>query len=141
LFEFGILDAFLETEAWMVYLCMGVCSSLLEWGMYREGRRTHHGSTISNISGSVMRSQTSYAFVRLNSEIHNMLKSCIVIESPPAHVLMIAQKVSEREDAPDPSLITTPLPSPLARKSAYISQTPVRLRHIPRTTGCQQRDA
>ena len=52
----------------------------------KNGRRrktSYLGSTISNNSESVVRSQTSYAFVVLNSDIQSGLKSSIEFASPP----------------------------------------------------------
>lgn len=85
---------------------------------------THRGSMMSNNKGSVTRSQTSYAFVFLNSDIQSMLKSCIAFGFPARRLSASHQtkKTAREKDSPDPSAMTTPFPCPLARKVEYLTQ-------------------
>ena len=64
-----------------------------------NGRRqtSHLGSTISNKSESVVRSQTSYAFVVLNSDIQSGLKSSIEFASPPIFIHPSNQHLHEKK--------------------------------------------
>lgn len=106
------------------------CSSLRSWrpscrrspmSATTDGFSLHgwRGSTMSKSSGSVVRSQTSYAFVCLNSDIQNGLKSSVEFASPPSEVCQQTDSATSRGCAPDPPDIITPFPSPLAMKSRY----------------------
>jgi hypothetical protein len=64
-----------------------------EW----KKEESYLGSTISNKSESVVRSQTSYAFVPLNSDIQSGLKSSIELASPPIYIHPSNQHLHEKK--------------------------------------------